>query len=126
MAGQLALAMDQGATLSYYFVWSYRSGGTDENPVYAPYDLTGCTARMQIRAGYGTEILVDATTENSCLIIQLDDEPGRVDIHIPADMTDAVDIKRAKSDLEVVWPSGDVTRVLDIAITNTLNITRDA
>lgn len=126
MAGQLDLAMEQGANLSFYFVWSYQA--EEDNgygqPGYAPHDLTGCTARMQIRAGYGTDVLVEATTDDY-IEIQRDDELGRIDIDIPGTITDAVAIRKAKADLEVVWPSGTITRVLDIAITNTLNITRD-
>lgn len=118
--------MEQGATLAFHFVWKSQTDTTDEGAaVYTPYDLTGCTARMQIRAGYGTTVLAEVTTEDGGIELERGDEVGRVDVEVSADKTDGVAIKKPKADLEIEFPSGTVVRLLDIAFTNTLNITRD-
>lgn len=125
MAAALALDMEQGATLAFHFVWKSQTGETDEGtPIYTAYDLTGCTARMQIRAGYGTDVLAEVTTEDGGIELERDGITGRVDVEVSATKTDAVAIKKPKADLEIEFPSGTVTRLLDITFTNTLNITR--
>lgn len=126
MAAALALEMEQGATLAFYFVWKSQTDTTEDGtPVYTAYDLTGCTARMQIRAGYGTAVLAEVTTEDGGIELERDGVQGRVDIEVSATKTDGVAIKKPKADLEIEFPSGTVVRLLDISFTNTLNITRD-
>lgn len=126
MAADLALDMEQGATLAFHFLWKSQTSTTEDGtPVYTAYDLTGCTARMQIRAGYGTAVLAEVTTEDGGIELERGDVTGRIDVEVSAELTDAVAIKKPKADLEVEFPSGTVVRLLNISFANTLNITRD-
>lgn len=127
MAALIELPMEQGATLSFHFIWKYESGTDDQDrPTYTAYDLDGCSARMQIRANYGTTVLVELDSASGGGIeLERGGVKGRVDVTVSADLTDLITIKKAKADLEILFPSGTVTRVLDINLTNSLNITRD-
>lgn len=125
-AGQYALALEQGATFRRTFTWG--TAGTpdiDGNPTMGtPYDLTGCTARMQIRQAFGKPVLLSATTENGAIILHGVD--GVIELDLSDTLTDAVDLRtNGRYDLEVIFPSGDVVRVLEGPVAVDLNITRD-
>jgi len=108
------LKIDQGATLRKPFTW--KAGGE-------PVDLTEFTARMQIRETIDAEeVIAELTTENGGIIIGPD--PGAFQIHMPATDTAALDFDSAVYDLELVSPTGDVTRILAGDVTLTREVTR--
>lgn len=104
----LDLTIYKGSTYSKLFQWKT---GTPATPV----DLTGCTARMQIRKRVtDTEILESLTTENGMLTIYNEAE-GRFRIDIPAAISAAYPFTSGVFDLEIVYPSPSTTvyRVLE-------------
>lgn len=129
MATTVNFNLDQGQTFRWSFIWA-TAGATPEAPVI-PYVVTGCTARMQVRAKYGTEVLLELTTEDAG--ITLGPADGQVQLFITDEQTDALGSsedplkprKIVKYDLEIVFPSGDVMRVIQGEITFDPNITRE-
>lgn len=121
------LYIEQGATYRFTLVYGYKDGtlDADGNPNVIPYDITGCRARMQIRRSRQSEVLVSATTDNGGITFT-DAEHGRMEVVVTDEATDSLNIKRAKYDLEVGYPSGDVVRVLQGDVTISPNITQDA
>lgn len=124
-AQKLDLYIEQGATFTLGFNWSYAAVPATVPPTAGlAHDLTGCTARMQIRQFISTVVLVSATTENGCIV--LGGVNGRVDITLSATLTMALTLPAAVYDLEIAYPSGVVLRILQGATTNDPNVTRDA
>lgn len=117
------LSLEQGATYRIGFTW--RNVGpldTAGNVTPGdPIDLSGCTARMQIRRSLRQPVLVYVQSGDG---ITIDGPNGYVLIELSDEKTDALDIKRGVYDLEVEFPSGDVYRVLEGAITVDRNVTR--
>ena len=87
---------------------AYSSGGILQHNT--PVDLTGYTARMQIKDKVGGTLLHSLTTENSG--IALDVALHTITITISATDTAAFDFKKGVYDLELVSASGVVTCVL--------------
>lgn len=115
-AFKFRLEIDQGATFRRRFVWK-----TGTPPV--PVDLTGCTARMQIRPDITSdEVLVELTTENGG--ITLGDADGTIDLYISAEDTAKVEAAIGVYDLELVTADGDVDRVLSGTVTISPEVTR--
>lgn len=85
-----------------------------------PVDLTGATARMQIRAGLGGAVLLELTTENDGLAITA---PGTITRTLSATQTAALAWTDAVYDLEVQYPDGTVQRYLQGAVTVSREVT---
>jgi hypothetical protein len=82
---------------------------------YQPQDLTGFTARMQIRESVGAAVaLLDLTTSNSR--ISLDNTAKTITLTISATDTAAITWMRGVYDLELVSPGGIVYRVAQGAV----------
>ena len=79
-----------------------------------PVDLTGATARMQIRDQIGGQVLLELTTDNGGLAIT---GPGTITRTISAADTAAIAWASAVYDLEVQYPDGTVQRYLQGAVT---------
>lgn len=126
-AATFDLAIEQGATFRFSMVYGRKDGtlDSDGNPIVIPYDLTGCVARMQIRQRRGSEVLISATTTNGGIVIT-DPVAGKITVTITDEATDSLTVTRAKYDLEVGFPSGDVLRVLQGSVKISPNITQDA
>lgn len=97
MAARRHLRVDQGATFREVFDWQDANG--------AAVDLTGWTARMQIRRSPGDTVL--ATPD-----ISLGGVAGTVTVHLTDAQTAALPTGRSVYDLDLVAPGGDVTRFL--------------
>lgn len=102
---------------------AYTSGGVLS--YQTPKDLTGYTARAQIRASVGaTEALLDLTTENGGISIDTDDHT--VTLTISAADTAALDFKRGVYSLEMI--SNDdpavVTEIAEGSVTVLNEVTR--
>ncbi len=117
-AFKLKLAIDQGATYRKRVIWNV---GPKKNPV--PVDLTGATARAQIRTELAAPtVLHELTTENGG--IALNAVPGGVDLFISAVDTAAFTWEAAVYDLEIVLSNGDVRRLLAGPVTVSREVTR--
>jgi hypothetical protein len=108
----------QGATLDLLVTW--RTG----DPA-APVDLTGCTARMQIREKVDSVTpLVTLTTENDG--IELGGALGTVRRFMDADDTAALTFKSGVYDLEIEFADGTVRRLLSGSVSVSPEVTRSA
>lgn len=100
---------------------AYASGG--ELLYHPPVDLTGFTARMDIRASLeATTVIHTLTTENGG--ITLGDAAGTIDLLIPATTTAGFDFTHAVYDLELVSALGVVTRLVSGAVALSKEVTR--
>jgi len=85
-----------------------------------PVDLTGATARMQIRAGIGGALLLELTTENGGLTIT---GPGTLVRTLSAAQTAALTWTEGVYDLEVEYADGTVQRYLQGKVTVSREVT---
>lgn len=107
--------IEQGVTLEKSIVWS-----DDEQE---PIDLTGFTARMQVRSTItAPTTLVELTTENDG--ITLGGVTGEILLTQEADDTAAYSWVTGVYDLELVSAAGKVTRLLKGTITVDPEVTR--
>lgn len=109
------LEIEQGSTFTLGFNW-HQEGPPDANgdpTPGAPYNLTGCTARMQIRRKQGDPVLLTATSEpptSPAAIaagagrIILGGATGRIDIILTDEDTDLLSARTGVYDLEIQWP----------------------
>lgn len=113
---KVKLTIYQGAT----FRWSatLKSG----SPAVVT-DLTGYTARMQVRADItSAEALLDLTTENGGIV--LGDAAGTIDLFVSAADTTAIDWTDGVYDLELIAPNGDVIRRIYGTVSVSPEVTR--
>lgn len=104
MAAKYKITIYQGETFSKVFTWKT---GDPKNPV----DLTGYTARMQIRKKYGsTVVLLSLTTENGG--VTLGGVAGTIILNISAADTSSIDWTAGVYDLELISAGGIVKRLL--------------
>lgn len=117
-AAKLNLAIEQGATWRHGL--ALRAGPGTQAPAL---DLTGFTARMQLRAELSApDVLVELTSANGR--IQITPLEGRLDLLLSATDTAALDFDRAVYDLEIESAGGEVTRVLTGVVTLSRQVTR--
>jgi tRNA threonylcarbamoyladenosine modification (KEOPS) complex Pcc1 subunit len=108
MGGMMALAAtygftaDQGATFSQVITWK---DSTD-----SPIDLTGYTARMQIRQKVSSSVALALTTENGR--ITLGNSSGTISLYVTATDMAALPAGPYTYDIELVSGSGAVSRLL--------------
>ena len=117
-AAKLNIAIEQGATFRHSL--ALKAGPTANAPAL---DLSGFTARMQLRADLsGLVVLLELTPANGRITLTPLD--GRVDLCISATDTAALDFDRAVYDLEIESAGGEVTRVLAGVVTLSRQVTR--
>jgi len=117
-AFRLQLVILQGETYSALHVWK---AGTPALPV----DLTGCSARMQVRSELPSpEVLLELTTDNGR--IELGGTNGEITLKLSAAETAALTWERGKYDLEIVHSDASVRRLLEGSIKVKREVTRDA
>lgn len=102
MAAVYRFTIDQGATFRRVLKWTTGDG----NPV----DLTGFSARMEIRSKVGGELLHSLRTSTG--EITLGGTEGTIQLHIPADVSASWTWRTAVYDLELITPDGDVIRLI--------------
>ena len=106
--------IEQGTTLNKQMVWKDSTG--------APVDLSGYTARMQLRPSISSDtVLLDLTTENGG--ITLGGALGTITLHFTDAQTSAL-TKGGVYDIEVVT-GGNVTRLIQGAISLSKEVTRN-
>lgn len=99
----------------------YISGGVIE--YNTPVDLTGYTARMQIRATIdSTTIIQELTTSNGAIIIN--NTTKTITLNIPAEVTAAYTFSTAVYSLEMISSGGQVTPFCGGTITLVKEVTR--
>ena len=108
----------QGASLKKE--WELVAKGTED-----PIDLTGYTARMQVRAKIkDTTPILDLTTENDGITITVGAEKTTLAIYANAATTAAITASKGIYDLELIDTSGDVYRLMSGSITVSKEVTR--
>lgn len=127
-AGLYDITIEQGADWRLVMTW--------KSPTGEPMNLTGYTARMQVRESWATKAKVfELTTENGR--IDLDPSNGCVSLHLSAGDTAAVQINPTKTawidgkqgqqlvfDLEMIDAAGVVTRLIQGAVLFIPEVTR--
>ena len=115
MAAEYDITIEQGATFQLTLVWK------DQDDVAV--DLTGYTARMQVRHKYNSEEpWLNFTTENGAII--LGGALGTVEVTGLATLTDDVPAKTGVYDLELVSPTGFVKRLIQGQVTVSPEVTK--
>lgn len=76
-------------------------------------DITGYTAKMQVRQRYNSpDFLVEATTEDEANTIELGDDAGTVKVTMPPATTAALNFKEALYDIDLINAEGKPERIL--------------
>lgn len=108
------LQIFQGADFTRELSWAV---GNPPGPV----DFTGCTARAQIRPSLQSKtVLLEMTTENGRLALEL----GKLTIDLSAEDTASLPPADAVYDLELVYPSGRVVRLMSGKVCVSPEVTR--
>jgi len=98
------IEIEKGSTFRHRFIWTYEEDPQD------PIDLTGCTARMQIRPEITSDVILhELTTENGG--IQLGDIAGTIDLYVSDTVSTDWDWISGVYGLEIVFPNTDVRRL---------------
>ncbi len=93
MAGKYSFTVKQGATFGFGITWKDSNGDL--------VDLTGYTARMQLRYGsVNGDVAIELTTENGGLSI--DELTSSVVVSISAEQSEAILARQCVYDLEMV------------------------
>jgi hypothetical protein len=112
--GLVNLVCPQGAT--FQKVLTYKIGRT-------PVNITGWTARMQVRENYeSASTLLDITTANNGII--LGGAAGTITLNVNSATTSAFRAGIYVYDLELISASGVVTRLIEGRFTVTPEVTR--
>lgn len=115
-AAKIKITIEQGADFVKEFIW--KSG----DPLL-PVDLTGFTARMQVRPSISsTTKLLDLTTENDGIL--LGGVLGTIKVQATAALTAAMVGRTAVYDLELIYPGGAVKRFAKGSVTIDPEVTR--
>jgi uncharacterized protein YfaP (DUF2135 family) len=110
------LKINQGSTFDKTVTWK-----TGTPPV--PVDLTGCTARGQIRSEISSAaVLVEMNTVNGRLILGGVD--GTIRILFEDELTETFSWDSGVYDIEIVFPDGTVQRKLAGAVSVSPEVTR--
>lgn len=106
----------QGSTFRLPLTWKTGDPAT-------PVDLTGCTARMQIRADVkAPKALITLTTENGG--ITLGGAAGTVEIIVTPTQSKDVELSGGVYDLEIVFAPDIVRRLLEGSVEVLPEVTR--
>ena len=113
-AAHVDLEIEKGTTFKYSLAYL----NADNTPI----PLTGFTARMQIRQKHASAAaLADYSTANGK--ITLNEAEGKIFIKVPASETEYTWVDGVY-DLVIISPQGEVTRLLEGAITVSPNVTK--
>jgi hypothetical protein len=104
ISGLYNITCDQGATLQRSITWS--------DSARTPYNLTGYTARMQVRSDVtSSTIILELTTANGRITLGSTD--WNVNLLVAANVTAALTPGLYVYDLELVSGGGVVTRLIE-------------
>jgi hypothetical protein len=120
LAGNYNMVCEQGTTYSRSFELQYPDE-TDPT-IYHPWDLTGYTARMQVRRTVeSSAAMITLTTENGGITI--DDEDGIVTINMTASQTSSI-ANSGVYDIELIDSSLNVSRLVQGQFILSYEVTR--
>lgn len=109
------ILIEQGSTFKLNLTWK----DSDDVPV----DLTGYSARMQVRPTVeSSDVLLNLNTANGSIV--LGGDAGTIAVTAAATQTEKITGRRAVYDLEVEASNGVVTRLLQGAVAISLEVTR--
>lgn len=115
MAANYNITIEQGATFQFNLIWKDSSG----NPI----DLTGYTAKMQVRQRYSSEdAALTMSTEAGTIV--LGGAAGTINITGPAVDTATITIKQGVYDVELTSAGGIVTRLIEGCVAVSPEVTR--
>lgn len=111
------IKLDQGATNRELFTWKT---GTPAVPV----DLSGCTARSQVRATKdSTEVLVELSTTDDSIV--LGGALGTVELIFSPESTIGATWKSGVYDVEITLSNTDIRRLVEGSVSLSSEVTRD-
>jgi hypothetical protein len=113
-AGTYDFTIEQGVSIRQPLIWKDSAGDR--------VNLTGYSARMQIRSSYDTAVLLELSTALGTIIIT--PASGTITLVLSNVTTAAIDWRKARYDLELTAPNGTVTRLLEGYIYVSREITR--
>ena len=114
-AANYDIEIEQGASYNKQFVYRDSAG--------ALVDLTGITARMQVRPNIkSTTVLIELTTANNRIVI--DGPAGSVTINLTATETAEFDWRKGVYDLELVTDADNADRFIYGTLTVIPEVTR--
>lgn len=120
LAGTYNIYCEQGSTFSRFMTIEVPDEVDPE--ITTPYDLTGYTARMQVRRTVDNpDLMAELTTENGLIIIN--GAAGTIELMMPANMTASLSTNGVY-DLEIISASGGVSRVVQGTFTLNPEVTR--
>jgi hypothetical protein len=116
MAASLDLPdIDKGATYRHTLFW--------KDKLKAPINLTSVTARMQVRDAVDSPLIsLDLTTANGGLV--LTPLLGKIEIYINSTVTTTLVGYGGVYDMELVFPTGDIVRLIEGSINFIPEVTR--
>ena len=113
---KLKFTIYQGATFRKRLRWGVKATGV-------PIDLTGCTARMQVRPEVESPtVLLELTTANGG--ITLGGVAGTIELFVSDDASTLFTWTAGAWDLEIEFPGGDVRRLAQGSISVSPEVTR--
>jgi len=115
-AGVYDIYIEQGADFELPLVWS----DVNKNPV----NLTGYSARMQIRENFDSDEYLIALDTGALGGITLGGATGLVTVEIPANITATFPLMAAVYDIELISASGSVYRFIQGAALISREVTR--
>lgn len=91
-----------------------------------PLDLSGYSARMQIRRTAGACLAIDdLSSEGEAPRIKIDAEAGKILLNFPHDITEKWPTGAMVYDIEITSPSGQITRILQGNLNVSAEVTRN-
>lgn len=109
------ITIEQGATFRLSLAWKDSTG--------VPVNLTGYSARMQVRRSHGDGVAqLDLSTGNGS--ITLGGAGGTIEVVASASATDAMTARSGVYDLELESAAGVVTRLMEGKVTVMPSVTR--
>ena len=121
------MALPVGRNLSIYkgdsYSFSFRLRGRNPDGTPGSYvDLTGCTAKAQVRATEDTStVMAEFATQ---IPTQTGSDLGRVNISLTSVQTEGAGFTGGKWDVQLTWPDGSVKTYLSGSVTVTKEVTR--
>ena len=113
---KIKLTIYQGATFRKRLTWKAKKTGT-------PIDLTGCTARMQVREEIESPTaLLSLTTESGGIV--LGGVAGTIELFISDEASAAFTWLSGVWDLEIEFASGEVRRLVQGTVSVSPEVTR--
>jgi hypothetical protein len=114
--GRYDMTVYQGANFERVLTWTLGDPAT-------PVNLTGYSARMQLRTYPPSEtVVLELTTENGR--ISMGGAAGTINLAVTADDTEGLAANQYAYDLEVIEGNGFVTRLLQGFVTVDAEVTR--